>query len=195
MTKEAAQRLIAAAEADPNIGSYLILSVMTGIRPEEARALRWDHVDGDTIMVWRSTRVHSDVKTVKSRRTLQIPAAAVAALQRRREKQEQDRAVARELWQETGLVFTTSIGTAMDSHNVRRSMRRLTQAAGLGDGWTPRELRHTFVSVMSEAGVPIEEIAALAGHATTRTTELVYRKELRPVLRTGATVMGELMAG
>jgi hypothetical protein len=44
-----------------------------------------------------------------------------------------------------------------------------------------------------EAGVPIEEIAALAGHLTTRTTELVYRKELRPV-RTGATVMGELLA-
>jgi integrase len=45
-----------------------------------------------------------------------------------------------------------------------------------------------------QAGVPIEEIAALAGHSTTRTTELVYRKELRPVLRTGATVMGELLA-
>jgi hypothetical protein len=27
-----------------------------------------------------------------------------------------------------------------------------------------------------------------------RTTELVCRKELRPVLRTGATVMGELLA-
>jgi site-specific recombinase XerD len=59
---------------------------------------------------------------------------------------------------------------------------------------SPRELRHTFVSIASEAGVPIEEIAALAGHSTTRTTELVYRKELRLVLRTGATVMGELLA-
>ncbi len=91
-------------------------------------------------------------------------------------------------------MFTTSIGTELDSHNIRRSMRRLTKAAGLGESWTPRELRHTFVSIASEAGVPIEEIAALAGHSTTRTTELVYRKELRPVLRTGATVMGELLA-
>ena len=70
-------------------------------------------------------------------------------------------------------------------------MRRLTRVAGLGESW---RLRHTFVSIASEAGVPIEEIAALAGHSTTRTTELVYRKELRPVLRTGATVMGELLA-
>jgi hypothetical protein len=37
--------------------------------------------------------------------------------------------------------------------------------------------------------VPIEEVAAPAEHSTTRTTELVYRKELRPVLRTGATVL------
>ena len=56
---------------------------------------------------------------------------------------------------------------------TKDSMRRLTKAAGLGESWTPRELRHTFVSIASEAVVPIEEIAALAGHPTTRTTELV----------------------
>ena len=58
---------------------------------------------------------------------------------------------ARELWHETGLAFTTSIGTELDSHNVRRSMRRLTKAAGLGESWTPRELRHTFVSIAGAA--------------------------------------------
>jgi integrase len=196
MTRDVAVRLVQAAVADPTIGSYLILSVMTGIRPEEARALRWDHVDlaGGTIHVWRSTRTHGDVKTVKSRRTLEIAPQAVEALRRRQAQQDRDREAARELWHETGLAFTTSVGSEMDSHNVRRSMRRLTKAAGLGESWTPRELRHTFVSIASEAGVPIEEIAALAGHSTTRTTELVYRKELRPVLRTGATVMGELLA-
>jgi integrase len=196
MTRDVAVQLVQAAEADPSIGSYLILSVMTGIRPEEARALRWDHVDlgAGIIHVWRSTRAHGDVKTVKSRRTLEIPPQAVEALRRRRAQQDKDRVNARELWAETGLVFTTSVGTEMDSHNVRRSMRKLTKAAGLGKSWTPRELRHTFVSIASEAGVPIEEIAALAGHSTTRTTELVYRKELRPVLRTGATVSAVTVA-
>jgi integrase len=43
-------------------------------------------------------------------------------------------------------------------------------------------LRTTFVSLMSHQGVAIEEIARLAGHATTRTTEIVYRRELMPVL-------------
>jgi hypothetical protein len=37
-------------------------------------------------------------------------------------------------------------------------------------------------------GVPSEEIARMAGHKQTRTTEPVYRRELRPVMTTGAEV-------
>jgi hypothetical protein len=39
--------------------------------------------------------------------------------------------------------------------------------------------------------VRIEEIARLAGHSSTRTTEVVYRKELRAVITTGAEIMGK----
>jgi integrase len=58
--------------------------------------------------------------------------------------------------------------------------------------WTPRELRHSFVSVLSDAGVPLEEISRLVGHSGTTVTELVYRHQLKPVLQTGATVMDQL---
>jgi integrase len=58
-----------------------------------------------------------------------------------------------------------------------------------GENWTPRELRHTFVSIMSEQGVPVEEISHLVGHSSTSTTETVYRLELRPVISTGAEVI------
>jgi integrase len=57
---------------------------------------------------------------------------------------------------------------------------------------TPRELRHTFVSLMSDTGVPVEEIARLAGHTSTRTTEIVYRHQLRPVMEKGAQAMDQL---
>jgi hypothetical protein len=40
--------------------------------------------------------------------------------------------------------------------------------------------------------VSIEEIARLVGHATTRTTEIVYRRELRPVITTGTEIMDHL---
>ena len=40
--------------------------------------------------------------------------------------------------------------------------------------------------------MPVEEIARLAGHASSRTTEVIYRRELRPVITTGAEVMDQI---
>jgi integrase len=47
---------------------------------------------------------------------------------------------------------------------------------------------------MSQGGMPVEEIARLAGHKQTSTTELVYRRELRPVLTTGAELMDQVFS-
>ncbi len=89
-------------------------------------------------------------------------------------------------------MFTTHRGTALDAGNVRKMFKRVCTAAGTADSWTPRELRTSFVSLMSHHGVSIEEIAHLVGHASTRTTEVVYRWELRPVITTGAEIMDDV---
>ena len=51
--------------------------------------------------------------------------------------------------------------------------------AGLGRDWAPLDLRHIFVSLLSDDGMAIEKIARLAGHASSQVTESVYRQELR----------------
>jgi len=94
---------------------------------------------------------------------------------------------------DNGLVFTTSVGTQLDAANVRRAYRRVIASAGLDPtDWTPRELRHSFVSLLSASCLDIEAISHLVGHANTRVTEVVYRKELRPVLTRGAGAMDSL---
>jgi integrase len=186
--------------------AYIVLSLLIGVRTEEARALRWHHVDldGDPdaipsvpphVAVWRSVRMHGETKTERSRRTLGLPQMAVEALRALRESQTHERVLAGERSQNTGLVFTTHLGTALDAGNVRRMFKRVCKQTGIGDGWTPRELRTSFVSLMSHRGVSIEEIARLAGHASTRTTEVVYRRELRPVINTGAEIMDQVFGG
>jgi integrase len=183
--------------------AYIVLSLLAGIRTEEGRALHWTHVnlDGDPaatppvpphIAVWRSVRAHSDTKTERSRRTLALPAAAVQALRRWSDSQADERHAAGDNWHDTGLVFTSHHGAALDAANVRKMFKRICAEARIGDGWTPRELRTSFVSLMSHQGVSIEEIGRLVGHATTRTTETVYRRELRPVITTGAEIMDQL---
>ncbi len=167
----------------------------------EARALRWEHVDfGDraanppvpaSAAVWRSVRSHGDTKTEKSRRTLALPEMAVNALWAHRKQQADERVATGMTWSDRDLVFSTRTGAPLDAANVRREFRTVCTAAKIGGNWTPRELR-SFVSLMSNSGVPVEEIARLAGHSNTRTTEVVYRRELRPVLTTGAEAMDRL---
>jgi integrase len=215
-TLEQAKALLAAAEGG-RMHAYVALSLLAGIRTEEARALRWDHVvtwaddavgwqpvttagfdhtgageDRFAIYVWRAQRHGGDTKTDKSRRTLALPRRCVEALREHRMLQAKDRLRAGPLWQDHGLVFASTIGTPLSANNVIRAFRAITEKAGLGSDWAPREMRHTFVSVLSASGVPVESIALLAGHDRTATTELVYRHEIRPALTQGAEVMDKI---
>ncbi|BBC35444.1 Integrase [Streptomyces graminofaciens] len=182
--------------------AYIVLALLTGARTEELRALTWDHVflkgrpDLDPpqpphLAVWRSVRRTGDTKTRKSRRTLALPSRCVDALWQQFEDQGWDRLAAGEKWEEHGLVFSSAVGKPLDAANVRRAFRQALKGIdGINaDEWTPRELRHSFVSLLSDRGVPLEEISRLVGHSGTAVTEEVYRKQIRPVIQTGAVVM------
>jgi integrase len=215
-TLEQAKTLLAVTEGG-RLHAYVALSLLAGIRTEEARALRWDHVvtwaddaagwqpvttagfdrarageDRFAIYVWRAQRHGGDTKTDKSRRTLALPQRCVEALREHRKLQAKDRLRAGALWQDHGLVFASTVGTSLSANNVIRAFRAVTEKAGLGRDWAPREMRHTFVSVLSANGVPVESIALLVGHDRTATTELVYRHEIRPALTQGAEVMDKI---
>lgn len=204
LTIAQAEAILTAAE-DSRLHAYIVVSLLTGARTEELRALTWDHVDLDGnpqasppipphVAVWRSVRAGGDTKTRKSRRTLALPKRCVDALRELRDRQDQERADAGPHWHNTGLVFSTRYGTALNPGNVRRDLRRAIKTAAGVDvrEWTPRELRHSFVSLLSDSGIPVEEISRLVGHKSTAVTELVYRKQIRPVLQGGADVMDRI---
>lgn len=196
-------RAVLARTVDDKMHAYIVMSILTGARTEELRALRWDHVHLDTdttaaapvpphVEVWRSVRATGDTKTRMSRRTLALPAMAVDVLRRYRETHAGTQP---EPGTSAGLVFATSTGQPLNAANVRRDFRRaLSLVPDLDPAeWTPREMRHSFVSVLSESGLHIDEIALLVGHAGgSQVTERVYRKQLRPVIQTGATAMDKL---
>ena len=201
LTFDQAQQLVDAA-AGSTMGVYVLMSLLTGARTEELRALTWDHLNlrgqpdaqppvPPHAMVWRSVRAGGDTKTRRSRRTLALPQRCVQALREHRSRQDAQRRLAGPRWIEHGLVFASETGTPLDAANVRRGFRRVAAAAGLRAAeWTPRELRHSFVSLLSDQGVPIEQIARLVGHVGgSAVTETVYRKQLRPVIEHGAVVM------
>ncbi|MCC9311698.1 site-specific integrase [Kitasatospora sp. RB6PN24] len=204
LTFAQAEAILKAAEKT-SMYAYIVVSLLTGARTEELRPLTWDHVflkgqpDADPpvpphMAVWRSVRATGDTKTRKSRRTLALPARCVEALWDHWVDQGWDRYAADDKWEENNLVFHSDVGKQLDPSHVRRAFRTaIAKAEGVNAAeWTPHELRHSFVSLLSDSGVPLEEISRLVGHSSTAVTEEVYRKQIRPVIQTGAVVMDDL---
>ena len=173
LTFDQAHALVEQAKGS-TMGAYVLVSLLTGARTEELRALTWSHVDltgspnakppvPPHMRVWHSVRAGGDTKTRTSRRTLALPERCVEALSEQRQRQSAQRlAGSRE--DDSGLVFASEAGTPLDAANVRRGFRRIATAAGLNAAqWTPRELRHSFVSLLSDKGVPIEQTPASSG--------------------------------
>jgi integrase len=202
-----AAELIVAAQSRPVRGgprrpaslmhAYIVVSLMAGVRPEEIRAIAWEEdvdLDGNppSVAVLRADRTGGDTKTPKSRRALRLAQVAVGALREWQADQAAELEAAGSRWQDTGLVFTTATGTPLAARPTRKMFQDVCERAGLGRDWAPRDLRHTFVSLLSDDGMAIEKIARLVGHASSHVTETVYRQELRPVLQEGAEVMDRL---
>ncbi|MGW3936394.1 site-specific integrase [Streptomyces phaeochromogenes] len=207
MNLEQAKAVLIAARPS-RLYAYLVLSFLSGVRTEEARPLAWDHVFLETannipphVAVWRSVRKHGETKTRKSRRTIALPKMVVEVLEEHLQWQKQERAAQGKAWDPSGLVFTTRSGEPLDAANVRRDFRAIiAKAAKLPDvdlkphEWTTRETRQSFVSLLSDHGIPLETIALLVGHTSQATTEAVYRKQLRPVITKGAEAMDDIFA-
>ncbi|MER5707112.1 tyrosine-type recombinase/integrase [Streptomyces sp. NPDC002122] len=183
------------------IHAYVVLALLVGVRTEEERPLAWSHVHIDTegddrpyVDVWRSVRKKGETKTRKSKRSLTMPHHAAVVLTRHRQAQQEECAAGGAEWSEARLVFGHSDGTQRSSTNVLRELRSLLKSAGFStpEAWTTRELRTSFVSLLSDHGTPIEVIARLVGHSGTATTETVYRKQIRPVITEGAEAMDEI---
>jgi integrase len=196
LTVDEASKLLEVA-AGHRLAALWITALMLGMRPAELRGLRWSDVDLDaaTLQIRQAMRKDGTpiaLKTDRSRRALDLPAPVVDALRRHRAQQAAERLAATD-WQETGLVFTSRAGTALDPSKVRRELNKLTDTAGLGH-WTPYELRHSAASLLSAAGVRLECVADVLGHEGTRMAQVVYRHAVAPTVAAAVAPM-EAMFG
>jgi integrase len=137
--------------------AYAVVSLLTGARTEELRALTWTHVDLEGTHGPSRYGARCGPAGRPRRGSPAAPSSCRRgrdALRVHRKSQRHVQLAAGDRWQGAGLVFCTSVGTALDPANVRRSFRRVAAAAGLdAQAWTPRELRHSFVSLLSSTGM------------------------------------------
>jgi integrase len=198
-TAEEARVLLAAAH-DDRLAALYRLALSLGLRRGELLGLRWQDVDLDsgTLRVARSLqRVNGTItlkepKTERSRRTLSLPPSSVTALRAHHDRQAWERKAAGGRWRESGMVFTTSIGTSIDPDRLTKEYKALQGRAGLRNQRF-HDLRHTAATLMLRDGLPVHEVSAVLGHAQTSTTLNVYSHVLPGANERVATAMERLL--
>lgn len=127
-----------ASKPKHRLGAYIILAVMSGLRTEELRTLKWSDVDLDkaTVYVLRADRHKGETKTTLSRRGLGIADIAVEALRSLKTRQAAERLKADEAHQEHDVVFCREDGRPYAAPHVRygspRCPRRRTSTSVSG---------------------------------------------------------------
>lgn len=181
---------------EPMMVAYILLCLHTAIRTEEARGLRWPNVDLDgmhpkskgkpTVYIVESARESGGVKTPTSRRGIALSKKAAEALRLYRDWQAENGK-----YSETGHVFLDTRGKPMGQSSANYFFRKaLRGIEGLNPKeWTCRETRHTFISLAALDGMPINQVAMIAGHKDIKTTYNVYTRYDLPVSGDAAELM------
>ena len=123
---------------DPLYAAYGVVLVL-GLRRGEALGLTWDDIDlgKRELSITRQLQpscgelLHRETKTPGSEAILPLPDICLAALQRRADRQAAERAKAADIWQDTGLVFTTTLGAPYEPRNFARHFALRCSKAGV----------------------------------------------------------------
>jgi integrase len=171
-----------------------------GLRRGELLGLRWSDIDleNSSLRVLQAVQrvggklAAAETKTVSSRRTLTLPLSVVATLRSHRARQLQERLIAGSAWQESGLVFTSRVGTPYEPRNLQRDFERI-----LKHSQVPKvrfhDLRHSAASLLLSQGVPLRLIQEILGHSSIAMTADLYAHIAPSLMREAAEKMESIL--
>jgi integrase len=185
---------VAEAEGDPLLALWT-LAALTGARKGELLGLTWDDIDLETGTLRIRPSAIRDLKTPRSRRTLDLDADAVAALAAHRDRQTFARQMLGEAYDDQGLVFASEIGTPLDPDNVSKRFKRALKAAGLPSETRLHDLRHGAATMLLEAGETVPTVSEYLGHASPAVTMAIYAHAVPGSKKRAAQKLGSILRG
>jgi integrase len=177
------------------------LAALTGMRRGEVLGLRWGDID---LGVARITVRHAlisvayDVResTTKSHqaRVVDLDPRTIEQLAAHRDRQEVERALWGDDYQDRGLVFCKEDGTPLHPDTFTQSFRTAIARTDL-----PRirlhDLRHTHATIALAAGVPVKVVAERLGHQSPAFTMRQYVHALPGMQAEAAAQVAALVLG
>lgn len=172
------QRLIAAI-TDDRLYGLVYLALTTGMRRGELCGLHWTDIQRGVITVRHNCvivgnrAVISTPKTEAGRRRIPLPPDTLEALKLHRTRQALERTTAGDDWLESGLVFTTTLGTLYHPRNLLRDWYALLDQAQVRR-IRIHDIRHTYASLAIYQGLDPKALADRLGHSRASLTLDVY---------------------
>jgi integrase len=180
-TAEEARQFLESArrDHDPLYAAYVLVLVL-GLRKGEVIGLPWSGVNLDRAELdigWQLQRVrgqllHRTTKTEASDATLPLPDICVTALRMRQHEQAETRSTIED-WADTGLVFTTRVGTPYEPRNFNRRFEARCARAGVRR-ITMHDTRHTCATLLAALDVYPRVAMRILRHAQIDVTMNVY---------------------
>ena len=109
-----------------------------------------------------------------------------------RQRQELERQLAGDHWQENNLVFPTPTGTPLDPHRLLDVYKEILQETGLPD-CRLHDLRHTAATLMLGWGIHPKVVQERLGHAHISHTLGIYSHVLPTIQGEAAKKMDSLL--
>jgi integrase len=106
-------------------------------------------------------------------RQIRLTQRAVEALRSHRKRQLEEKLRAN-LYQDSGLVFPSTVGTPISGGNLNRAFKVLLKRAGLPETTRFHDLRHTCATLLLRQGVNPKFVQELLGHADISLTLNIY---------------------
>ena len=185
MNAKEAETFLKACEMD-RLGIVFLFLLTTGVRPSEALGLKWNEINlsKGTATIRRTLhhnrtgggyRIEESTKTEGSARTVVMPAHTVEALYTWKKRQDAFILERGADFERLNLVFCQDNGKPIRQDNlVKRHYKPLIEHAALSDTLTLYGLRHTYVTLALQAGVPVKVVSENIGHADIALTLRTY---------------------
>jgi integrase len=206
MTGEEARRFLEVTDRG-NWGEYFRTMLVTGMRPGESYALRWEDIDfeHDLIsvqrsLIWKGAPAEGwllvEPKTERGRRQISIPRSLAEALQGLKRRQDEARRKAGGQYEEHGFVFANRWGRPIYRRQfIRQVFKVALVRAGLPRAIRLYDLRHTSATLLLKAGEHIKVVSERLGHASVSITLEVYIHVLPGMQQGAAARIDSLLRG